>query len=174
MSTMAPHPDGLSGSVLTVAQATAYGKVRMAGEALAACPSGSSPPTHSSKGWHCPAANPLHTRRWGSPRCLPPLRPRSCPLQMLRIQTHICCFQRKISFGHETPSHGLIIIVCCCLHCHCAWVLCQVLYKCCPCQRSAVSLSAMTAVTLFLLILVFPSPRTCFSRWTQSWMVCWS
>lgn len=101
-------------------------------------------------------------------------RPRSCPLQVLRIQTHICCFQRKISFGHETPSHGLIIIVCCCLHRHCAWVLCQVLYKCCPCQRSAVSLSAMTAVTLFLLILVFPSPRTCFSRWTQSWMARWS
>lgn len=87
----------------------------------------------------------------GDPRACHHLHgPRSCPLQVPRTQTQICRFQRK-SGSIMTPSpNGLIsVTACCCLHCHCAWVLCRALYKCCLRQRSAVSVSAMTAVTLY-------------------------
>lgn len=66
-------------------------------------------------------------------------------------------FSKKTRFSHEPPSHGSTSITLChCLHPHYAWVLCWPQHKRCPCQRNAVSISAMTAVT--------PS---CFQCWSS-------
>lgn len=105
-STMASHPHGSSGSALTVAQATAPGKTRMAGEA--AGPSGFSPPALSWRGRAALQQTPAQTA-WGRPQCLPPL-----------TQTMVLSFAdarnldpdlqlpKKIRFDHDPSLHSLV------------------------------------------------------------------